>query len=567
MEVPNNRRNFAAKFLRYLKMNKLKFACLAWALSAGIAVQAGGILTNTNQSVAFLRNPARDAAIGLDGVYSNPAGVIFLGEGFHLGFNWQYAHQTRTITSQNSLFALGAKNNGQTTKEFEGVANAPFIPSLQAAYNKGNWSFQFNFSVLGGGGKCEFDKGIGSFETVVGAIANRLIGVSTALNSQISALGASVPNVTGYDVDGYMKGQQYYFGFQVGAAHKFNEHLSVYAGLRFLYGTASYEARLNNIRVMDGANGMSLNDYFLGVNSGLDNAGKAIAAGAQQVRDGISQYVAAFMAQGMTQEQAMQTEQVKALQAKGQQLQTAGENLQAVGQELAASAETIAPYANGMNLKSDQTGFGISPVIGIDYKIGAFNFAAKYDFKTRMRMKNNSDLKEATVIAATNKYVDGTKVPEDSPAKLALGAQWSITPNVRVNAGYHHFYDKNTHWYQHSEKLLKNGTNEYLGGAEWDVTKRLQVSGGIQLTRYGLSDEYMNDMSFVVNSWTFGVGAGYKVTDKVKVNVAYFQTNYTHYDMNTPQQDMPALGLTIPAGTNSFTRTNNVFGVGVEMTL
>ena len=35
---------------------------------------AGGILTNTNQSVAFLKNPARDAAIGLDGVYSNPAG-------------------------------------------------------------------------------------------------------------------------------------------------------------------------------------------------------------------------------------------------------------------------------------------------------------------------------------------------------------------------------------------------------------------------------------------------------------------------------------------------------------
>ena len=28
---------------------------------------AGGILTNTNQSIDFLRNPARDAAIGLDG--------------------------------------------------------------------------------------------------------------------------------------------------------------------------------------------------------------------------------------------------------------------------------------------------------------------------------------------------------------------------------------------------------------------------------------------------------------------------------------------------------------------
>ena len=534
-------------------MNKLKFACLAWALTAGIAAQAGGILTNTNQSVAFLRNPARDAAIGLDGVYSNPAGVIFLGDGLHLGFNWQYAHQTRTIESQNQLFKLGYKNNGLDTKEFEGVANAPIIPSLQAAYNKGNWSFQMNFSVPGGGGKCEFDKGIGSFETVVGGIASRLIGVSSALNSQIGALGASVPNVTGYDVDGYMKGKQFYFGLQLGAAHKINEHLSVYGGLRLLYGTASYEARLNNICVMNGSEGMTLPEYFAGVEKGLQTAGV-------NIEHTITQVVGQAVAAGMTQEQAMQLPQV-------QQLVAAGQNLEAVGNELTASATTLAPYSNGVNLMSDQTGWGIAPVLGIDYKTGAFNFAAKYEFKTRMRMKNKSDLKEASVISATNKFVNGTSVPEDAPALLTLGAQWSVTDNVRLNAGYHHFFDKSAHWYQHSEKLLDSDTNEYLGGAEWDINDKLQVSGGVQLTRYGLTDEYMNDMSFVVNSWTFGLGAGYKVSDKVKINVAYFQTNYEHYDMNTPEQNMQSLGLNIPAGKNSFTRTNNVFGVGVELTL
>ena len=481
-----------------------KIVCaLAAVLFSMNAVFAGGILTNTNQSVSFLRNPARDAAIGLDGVYSNPAGVAFLSDGLHLGFNWQYAHQTRTITSTNSLFALGLKNNGQATKEFEGVANAPIIPSLQAAYNKNNWSFQFNFSVPGGGGKCEFDKGIGSFETVVGAIANRLIGVSTGLNQSISQLGASVPNVTGYDVDGYMKGKQFYFGFQVGAAHKFNEHLSVYGGLRLLYGTASYEARLNNIRVMNGNTGMTLPEYFMGVTNGLTTAGNNLAALSQQVKDGIQQYVAGYMAAGMTQEQAMQQPAVQDLVAKGQQLQASGAQLQATAEQLESSAATLAPYTNGVNLKSDQTGWGIAPVIGIDYKTGPFNFAAKYEFKTRMRMKNNSDLKEASVISATNKYVNGTSVPEDSPAQLALGAQWSVLDNVRLNAGYHHFFDTDAHWYEHSEKLLDGGTNEYLAGAEWDVNDRLTVSGGVQFTRYPLTDEYMNDMSFVVNSWTF----------------------------------------------------------------
>ncbi len=545
-----------------------KIVCaLAAVLFSMNAVFAGGILTNTNQSVSFLRNPARDAAIGLDGVYSNPAGVAFLSDGLHLGFNWQYAHQTRTITSTNSLFALGLKNNGQATKEFEGVANAPIIPSLQAAYNKNNWSFQFNFSVPGGGGKCEFDKGIGSFETVVGAIANRLIGVSTGLNQSISQLGASVPNVTGYDVDGYMKGKQFYFGFQVGAAHKFNEHLSVYGGLRLLYGTASYEARLNNIRVMNGNTGMTLPEYFMGVTNGLTTAGNNLAALSQQVKDGIQQYVAGYMAAGMTQEQAMQQPAVQDLVAKGQQLQASGAQLQATAEQLEGSAATLAPYANGVNLKSDQTGWGIAPVIGIDYKTGPFNFAAKYEFKTRMRMKNNSDLKEASVISATNKYVNGTSVPEDSPAQLALGAQWSVLDNVRLNAGYHHFFDTDAHWYEHSEKLLDGGTNEYLAGAEWDVNDRLTVSGGVQFTRYPLTDEYMNDMSFVVNSWTFGLGLEYKVSEKVKLSAAYFQTNYEDYNMNTPEQNMEALGLNIPAGKNSFTRTNRVVGIGVEVTL
>ena len=547
-------------------MKKITMALLA-IMFLGNTAFAGGILTNTNQSVNFLRNPARDAAIGLDGVYSNPAGVAFLSDGLHLGFNWQYAHQTRTITSTNPLFALGAKNNGLTTKEFEGVANAPFIPSLQAAYNKNNWSFQFNFSVPGGGGKCEFDKGIGSFETVVGAIANKLIATSTQLNGAIGQFGASVPNVTGYDVDGYMKGQQYYFGFQLGAARKINEHLSVYAGLRLLYGTASYEARLNNIRVMNGADAMTLPQYFEGVTKGLFDAGNNITALGQQVQDGIKQYVTAYMQAGMTQEQAMQQPAVQELVQKGQQLQDAGAKLKATGEQLESSAETLAPYANGMNLKSDQSGWGIAPVIGIDYKTGNFNFAAKYEFKTRMRMKNNSDLKEATVISATNKYVNGTSVPEDSPALLALGAQWEMTPGVRLNLGYHHFFDKSAHWYEHSEKLLDGDTNEYLAGAEWDVTKKLQVSGGVQLTRYGLSDAYMNDMSFVVNSWTFGLGVGYQVTDKVKVNAAYFQTNYENYDMNMPEQNMSGLGLTIPEGKNSFTRTNRVVGLGVEVTI
>ena len=138
-------------------MNKLKFVSIVFMMTSVCNLWAGGILTNTNQNVAFNRTMARDGAIGIDGVYSNPAGVAFLDNGWHLSFNWQVAFQTRTILTTNPDFAMGMRNDGATTKKFKGEAFAPVIPSIQAAYNWGKWSLQGNFGVTGGGGKCEFD--------------------------------------------------------------------------------------------------------------------------------------------------------------------------------------------------------------------------------------------------------------------------------------------------------------------------------------------------------------------------------------------------------------------------
>jgi long-subunit fatty acid transport protein len=489
-------------------------AILASIMLAATATttQAGGILTNTNQSIDFLRNPARDAAIGLDGVYSNPAGVAFLPDGFHLGFNWQYAHQTRTITSTNPVLALGKKNGGSDSKIFEGVADAPFLPSLQAAWNKNNWSLQFNFSLPGGGGACEYADGLGSFESTVGAIAN-----------QLKPLGAS-----GYDMDGYMQGRKYYFGFQLGSAYKVNENLAVYGGLRVLYGTATYKAKISNIMVNTGAGYVDFGTF-------LDNSITTVDAGLDKVAAGIAQYEAAGAS--------------APAELVAQQAQLKGTK---------ASLNALQKYSQGVNLLCNQSSVGIAPVVGVDYKMGKFNFAAKYEFKTEIHMKNESTVNQASEIAAVNKFRDGEEIPEDQPAQLALGAMWSPLDEVRLNAGWHHYFDKSTTWYNNSQDLLDHDTNEFLLGAEWDVNDRVTISLGGQLTRYGLTDQYMNDMSFVVNSYSIGFGTNFKATDNVTLKAGYFQTNYTNYDRVSQQN---------PLIKDSFTRTNYVLGLGCEVTL
>ena len=457
-------------------MRKSLIAFAVFMMTTGSA-WAGGILTNTNQSVDFLRNPARDAAIGLDGVYSNPAGVVFMPEGFHLGINWQYAHQTRTITSTNPVFQMGRKNNANNpTKIFEGVANAPIIPSIQIAYNMEHWSLQANLSVPGGGGACEFEDGLGSFESVVGNIA-----------AMLAPLGAQ-----GYDMDGYMKGRQYYYGVQIGAACKVIPNLSLYGGLRMIYGDATYKAKISNIEVKTAQGYVDFGSYLQAVT----------AAG--------------------------YGEQVAPLQK----------------------------YAEGVNLLCNQDGIGFAPIVGVDYKTGRFNFAAKYEFRTQIRMKNESTVNEASEIEAVNKFRDGEKVNEDMPALLTVGVQYSPIDAVRINAGWHHYFDKDASWYNHSQDLLSHNTNEFLLGAEWDTTEKLTFSAGGQLTRYGMTDEYISDMSFVVNSYSIGFGFNYQLSKRVAVKAAYFQTYYGDYDRTNADN---------PQIKDSFTRTNRVFGVGCQL--
>ena len=222
------------------------------------------------------------------------------------------------------------------------------------------------------------------------------------------------------------------------------------------------------------------------------------------------------------------------------------------------SLDALQKYSEGVNLLCNQSSVGIAPVIGADYKAGRFNFAAKYEFKTQIRMKNESTVFEASEIAAVNKFRDSEEVNEDAPAQLALGAQWAPVDQVRVNVGWHHFFDKDAEWYNNAQDLLDHDSNEYLAGVEWDINDRLTISGGMQLTRYGLSDQYMNDMSFVVNSYSLGLGFNYKANDKLVLKAGYFQTNYDHYK----RENYPAEGF-----SDDFTRTNRVLGVGCEINL
>ncbi len=449
---------------------KKSILSLAFVL-ASIGSQAGGLVTNTNQNAAFLRNFAQEGQYGeITAIYANPAGGAFLRKGWHLSLNNQVAIQERDILTSFPLFQYNTKDRNMTHK-FDGDAQALVIPSFTFSYNWERWSISAHFAVGGGGGKCEFENGLGTFETAY----------SASLYQAGKALEASgMGTYTGYTIGkSFMKGSSYFYGLQVGGTYKILDNLSAFVGIRGVYAMANY------------------NGFVSGVTLGTTAMSKI--------------------------------------------------------------------YADAdMSLNCDQHGFGVTPILGIDWKINdKWNVSAKYEFKTRIRLKNATDLytgDNADAIrnnTVMKQFEDGAEIKEDIPGILAVGAQYSPIKSLKIGASYH--------WYQDSEASKfgdmqehNHDSHEVLAGIEWRTGKWITVSGSWQKTMYNVDDEAMRDASFNLSSNSMGVGMRIHCTKDVNVDFSYMKTFYQ--DRTVVTQLTPTM-----AKTDTYHRTNDVIGMAVNM--
>lgn len=207
-----------------------------------------------------------------------------------------------------------------------------------------------------------------------------------------------------------------------------------------------------------------------------------------------------------------------------------------------------------IELDCDQTGWGLTPILGADVKLGKWNIGLKYEFMTNLNIENKTRKNSVNGQEdALEDYKDGVNTPNDIPALLTAAVGYEILPTVRASVEYHHFFDKAAGMAGGKEKYLDHGTHEFLVGAEWDVIKYLTVSGGYQLTNYGQTDQFQSDTSFSCDSYSLGFGAAVHMTKHLTLNVAYFWTNYTDYTKNIAE-----------GAQNVYGRTNKVFGVGID---
>ena len=452
----------------------------ALAAASLLTANAGGLMTNTNYHIAFDRMMARGASTEIDAVFSNPAGLAWGYDGFQMSLNFQKPWQNRDITYNDV--------------KYEGVASAPIVPALFAAYKKDRWAVSGMIGIVGSGGFVKYDNGVPMFNVLLGSTITNL---TEKLNQ---ATQGFAPVISPNEFDSEMKGKQYIYGGQFNFTYKLLDCLSAAAGIRANYYDGYYRGHVK----------------------------------------------------------ANHTE-------KG---------------NLASLA-----------LDVDQKGWGFTPLVSVNYRQGPLTLTARYEFRTKISTENetnslsaslNSDLliaaplaqlvaagamsvEQATAMSSqikstvesglaayTAPYEDGAHTRYDMPALLAVAAGFEFTPKLRATLEYHFFDDKNAKMAGDRQEELTHGTHEILAGVEYDINDKFTVSCGGQRTDYGLSDGYQQNTSFACDSYSIGLGGAWNVNEKLRLNAGYFISLYSDYNKQASY------------GQETYSRTNNVIGVGVD---
>jgi long-chain fatty acid transport protein len=431
---------------------------LALVLGTALAAHAGGLMTNTNYHIAFDRMFARGATTEIDAVFSNPAGLAWGHEGLQFSLNFQKPWQRRNI-----------ELNGTT---YEGVASAPIVPALFAAYKKDRIALSGMIGIVGSGGFVEYSNGVPMFNVL--------------MQGMLAANGIAPDQ---YTLDSEMKGKQYIYGGQFNFTYKLIDCLSAAIGMRINYYDGYYR-------------------------------GHVIAKDHPQLGE-----VAKLL------------------------------------------------------LDVDQKGWGFTPMVSINYHQGPLTLTARYEFRTKVNPKNDTNVLDAglgtatiaammaadpagaqaflgriqqTLGAYTAPYQDGARTRYDMPALLSVAAGYEFSPKLRATLEYHFFDDKNAKMANDRQKELTHGTHEILAGVEYDINDKFTVSCGGQRTDYGLSDGYQQNTSFACDSYSIGLGGAWNISEKVRLNAGYFISIYSDYEKQASY------------GTETYSRTNNVIGLGID---
>lgn len=525
----------------------------------------GGIVTNSNQSAYWVRSLARDASTGPDAVYFNPAGLTRMEDGFHFSLNSQTIFQNKDV--ENNYMYLSP-----TPKMFKGDTKVPVFPSLYAIWKKNKIAISFGFSPIGGGGGATFEGGLPVLE----------LG-SADIGHILSAYGA-----TDYRQDVYFKGSSVYFGYQLGVTYQITDVISAYLGARYVSVKNTYEGHLRDVEVNMGGNWVNVSTAF----TNLATQATAGAAGATSISGTMGDLITAGLPAATTLAQAESGGYITATQRAQLEggltalginatqgiggIQTACNATATALTGQAAQATATAGATSvlfNQEAEVEQKGSGIAPILGVNFAFDKLNIGLKYEFKTVIEVENDTKSDFIVGLAGATPvtmFPDGEKVHNDLPAMMSIGAEYKITPKFSAAAGLHYYWDKGVSYGKtlngvqvDNDEIIDDNYLELSLGLEYGISEKLFASAGYLHANTGVSKDYQSDISFSLTSNTFGGGLGYKITDKIMVNLGVAYTAYID-ETKDYQHTFSGTATNIPLSETYF-KNNLIMGIGLDL--
>ncbi len=528
-------------------MKHLKMSFGIAFLLVNMLAQGGGIVTNTNQSAAWVRMFARDASRDLDAVYYNPAGLTALKKGLYFSLNNQSLFSTRRI--KNNYYPLeykgytgtGTLSPGGSYKGYVGNVSAPVFPGIYAAYSTSKFVFSFGFNPVGGGGNAVYNSGLPSFELAV-----------SDLVPSLSSFG-----VTGYNSEVYFKGSSVFYGYQAGVSYKVNDMISVFAGGRYVHAVNRYQGYLKNNEVIVGGTSIQASTFLTGSVVPVLNGYKTTFSSypsAVPVPNSIADQIG--LAHGKTFGDA-----VNFLTAK------------------ITNVNAEATLLSDQEADVTQTGSGFTPILGANLTLmeNKLNIGLKYEFITKQTLTNKTD-KDITTGYSSNgtpitQFPDGAKTASDMPALFTLGASYKLLEKLSISGGFHYYFDKNANYGRsqnsivvENSAIIDHNNYELAFGSEYNLTDKILVSAGYLYTKTGVMVGYNTDLSYSLNSNSFGLGGKFILSPRFDLDLGLSYTEYIP-SYKTYEHTMPT---TIPKTVSlkeKYYKDVLIFAVGLNIKL
>jgi long-chain fatty acid transport protein len=501
---------------------KKQLLLIAGLLCFAALAFGGGIVTNSNQSAAWVRMLVRDASTDADAVYFNPAGLIKLNDGFHFSLNSQTIFQNKDVTSDYQ-FLTGSP------KKYEGKVKAPVFPSAYGTWKKDKIAVSFGFNPIGGGGGADFKTGLPSFEESISDLVPILQGSLAPLDMALSnappfgyGFDPHFRNVTGYSADIYFKGTSVFFGYQLGISYKINDIIGVYAGARYVTAKNTYTGHIRDVQINASP---TVPDAFYSIPPGAYTPGDYLrrVAGAPGIP---------------------------------------GAN----AAQLNGTAAFLDVATGDRDVDTEETGSGFAPILGANISIGEnLNIGLKYEFKTKLDLTQSvNDGKSGGI------FVEDSTVHSDMPAMASIGVNYKFTPKLSAQAGFHYYFDKGANYGKtldltgeqvENDKVIDQNYYEIALGLEYNIIEKLVISGGYLLAHSGVTKDYQSDLSFSLTSSTFGLGFGYRFNENLMVNLG---GAYSVYKDGDKSRSHDLNGIAVPV-TETYYKDNIFFGIGLDI--